>query len=65
MEVGWGGGDVQIHTAWAKASEVNNLRWIQIHDDLYKARSAGETGRIHEHFLEKSKRLMTEFHGLV
>ena len=51
MKVGCGARDLQIHPVWAKASEIYDLRWIQIHSDLHKAQSAGKTkGRIQEHF---------------
>ena len=36
MKVEWGGRDLQIHPVWAKASEVYDLRWIQIHGDLHR-----------------------------
>ena len=36
MKIGWGARDLQIHPVWAKASEVYNLRWIQIHGDLHR-----------------------------
>ena len=50
-------GDVQIHMVLVKASEVYDLRWRQIHDNLHKAERAEETqGRIYEQFLKKSKR---------
>ena len=39
---------------WVKASEVYDLRWRQIHDNLRKAeRAEGTQGRIYEHFLKE------------
>ena len=35
-ERGVGCWDLQIHPVWAKASEANDLRWIQIHGDLHR-----------------------------
>lgn len=66
MTVGSDGADRQIHMAWAKGSEVYDLRWRQIHDHPHKAQSNMEIqGRIRAHFLENSKRgLTTEFHRL-
>ena len=51
MKVGCGARDLQIHPVWAKASEIYDLRWIQIHGDLHRAQGVGETqGRIPEYF---------------
>ena len=53
MNVGWGARDLQIHPVWAKASEANDLRWIQIHGDLHRV--LGNTEKNTLIFLDNSK----------
>ena len=36
MKVGCGARDLQIHPVWAKASDVYDLRWVQINSDLLR-----------------------------
>lgn len=49
------GGNGRVRMAWAKASEVCELRWIQTQSHVHKPQRAVEIqGRIHEHSLEGS-----------